>query len=212
MTNKANLVRPAKAWSHEPRCKPRQCCLGALLLVACMVLGACSLGKKTRRMFGGKVLIEVAVAESLNEDFPVAVDFVVVYDRDLLKELETLDAATWFEKERGQYLKGFDDRLDLHPFEWVPGQKVEPQSVSHRLGARAGVVFAHYFAAGEHRALVEPLKHFHLQLGEDDLETARLESGKMLTKMEKIKTRQEKKARRKAKKKAKRAGGDSSPL
>ena len=188
---------------RRARARGRRPLYGVLLLTACVVLGSCSLAKKTRRMFGGRVLIEVAVDPRLNEDFPVEVDLVVVYDRDLLKELQNLDAETWFDKEKEQYVNGFEKALDLHHWEWVPDRPVEPLSVSHRLGARAGVVFARYFADGDHRLTVEPFKHFHLALGETEFEVGPLKGRKALAEMEKDKKKREKQARKQAKKERK---------
>ncbi len=203
MTSKRAMVPPARA----RRLRHRQRRLGALLLAACIGLGGCSVVKKTQRMFGGNVLVGVSVDKRLNEDFPVAVDLVVVYDRNLLEELQAFDAATWFETEREQYLNGVDSRLEIRSWEWVPDREVETQTVSHRQGARAGVVFAHYFGEGEHRVTVEPLKHFHLDLGETDFMVRPLEGKKSLAKMEKIKKKQAKKARRQAKKQRKKGDG-----
>lgn len=204
MITTSAMAPPASARSRRRGRGPR---LVALALAAAVALSGCSVVKKTKRMFGGNVLIEVDVDPRLNEDFPVAVDLVVVYDRDLLGELEGYDAATWFEKEREAYLNGYDNRLDVHGWEWVPGRAVEPQTVAHRLGARAGVVFAHYFAPGAHRVTVEPLKHFRLDLGETDFEVGPVEGRKQLAKMEKLKKKRDKKARRQEKKRQKQGEG-----
>ncbi|MCP3959011.1 MAG: hypothetical protein GY719_14260 [bacterium] len=198
--------QPGASRGHRSRPRPVPGWLAlALLLAAGVGLGACSgTFTKTRQMFGGKVVIEVAVDEKLNEDFPIEVDFLVIYDRDLLAEIQKLDAATWFDDERKQYLSSFQDRLDLHHWEWVPGRSVEPQSIRHRLGARAGVVFARYFSTGDHSATIDPLKPFYLDLGETDFEVGPLSDARQLTKLEKIQTKREKKAARKEKKRKKR--------
>ena len=188
------------------RLKPATVWLAASILMAALVTTAGCSGTftKTRQMFGGKVLIEVAVDQRLNEDFPIEVDFLVIYDRDLLAEIQKLDAETWFDDQRKQYVNSFQDRLDLYHWEWVPGRAVEPLSIRHRLGARAGVVFARYFSEGDHVATIDPLKPFHLDLGETDFEVGPLSEAKQLTKLEKIKSKREKKAARKEKKRQKR--------
>lgn len=206
MTADAAILSPARASIRRRRRRWRAV---ALLLAGCVGLGACSLAKKTRRMFGGSVVFEVAVDPVLNENFPLAVDLVVVYDRDLLKELEKLDAATWFEKEREQYLRSFEDRLELHSWEWVPDRPVPTQTVSHRRGARAGVVFAHYFADGDHRATVKPFKHFYLELRDTAFDVDSLEGSRARSKIEKIKKKQDRKARKQERRRQKKGGGSS---
>ena len=139
-----------------------------LLAAAALAAAGCSgFTDVVRLRFGGKVRVEVVTTSELNRDFPLAVDFVVAYDKDLFKELKKLDAQTWF-AAREQYLKDFADDMDSHYWEWVPGRRVEPKKLRYRLGAQGGVVFAHYFTPGGHRVAIEPLKGFILRLGESD--------------------------------------------
>ena len=142
----------------------------AVWLIAALLLGlvGCSgFTDRVRLRFGGKVRVEVVTTANLNRDFPLAVDFVVAYDKDLFKELQKLDAQAWF-AGREQYLKDFEMKVDSHYWEWVPGRRVEPKKIRYRLGAHGGVVFAHYFTPGAHRVAIQPLKGFILRLGESD--------------------------------------------
>ena len=151
---------------RQPRKAPRAV-IWLLVATALAAAGCSGLTDKVRLRFGGKVRVEVVTTPDLNRDFPLAVDFVVAYDKDLFKELKKLDAQTWF-ASREQYLKDFEKEMDSHYWEWVPGRRVEPQKLRYQLGARGGVVFAHYFTPGDHRVAIEPLKGFILRLGESD--------------------------------------------
>lgn len=140
----------------------------AALLLAVLCVSACSgFTDKIRLRFGGKLPINVLVDPDLNLDFPLAVDFVVAYDKDIFKDLKKLDAQTWF-AGREQFLKDFDKKVDSHYWEWVPGRRVDPLRLRYKLGARGGIVFAHYFTPGEHRVAIEPLKGFILHLRDSD--------------------------------------------
>ncbi|MFQ5525120.1 MAG: hypothetical protein ACE5GX_02555 [Thermoanaerobaculia bacterium] len=175
----------------------------ALFLAACVLLGACSgFTAKISRRFGGDVPFTVELDSLLNHDFPLAVDFVVVYDKGLYEELGKLTAANWFEK-REQYRSDNDpEKLEVHSWQWVPPSDCPPcdgpgpQVVKHRLGAQGGVLFANYFNAGDHRHLIEPLKSFALVLGETE---ARIEVPANPRAAKKAARQREKEAKRKEK-------------
>ena len=119
-------------------------------------------------MFGGQIPIQVTVSPQANEESPVAVDLVVVYDEKLLGKLLEMPAATWF-IQRPQILRDYADALTLEGREWVPGQEVSPLVIPYRAGARRVLVFADYGTEGDHRAAVDPQQPFRLILGERDL-------------------------------------------
>lgn len=142
----------------------------ALLLLALVCLAsACSLPGKVRSAFGGELPIQISVAPHANENTPIAVDLLVVYNQKLLDELLKLPATDWFAK-REQFQKDHPDDLLVEKWEWIPGQEVPTQSVSYRPGAKKVVLFADYVTEGEHRATVDPQKPFRLVLGDRDFQ------------------------------------------
>lgn len=136
-------------------------------LLAVSLLVSCSATRKVRSAFGGALPIEVAIVPAANEDTPIAVDLVVVYDAKLVDELLKMPAAEWFRKKE-QYAADHP-AVAVTSWEWVPGQSVEPFKVSYRSGARSVVIFADYQTEGEHREVVGAPKPFRLILGERDL-------------------------------------------
>lgn len=139
-----------------------------LLSLLCLFSGACSAKAKVRSMFGGMLPMQVTVDPHANEDAPLAVDLVVVYDAKLADELLKLPAADWFAKKK-QLLRDYPSALDARSWEWVPGQEVAPLSIDYHLGAKKVLLFADYGTEGEHRAAVDPQQAFRLYLGENDL-------------------------------------------
>ena len=119
-------------------------------------------------MFGGLLPVEIQVAPDVNEDSPVAVDLLVIYDQKLADSLLKLPSNEWFSK-REQFVKDYPKELSLQSWEWVPGQSVDPVTIASHLGARQVILFADYRTDGEHRAAVEPQQPFRLVLGANDL-------------------------------------------
>ncbi len=119
--------------------------------------------------------MRVSVAPGLNELSPVAVELLVVYDKQLLATLEAMTAQQWFQ-QRQQLLQQYETtgKLDNHKWEWVPGQVVPQQVRSYDVGVRGGVLFANYFSPGDHRATVDPFDPFLLSLGPTSFTVERL--------------------------------------
>jgi type VI secretion system protein len=124
--------------------------------------------QKARSMFGGQLPFDVTVAQDANEDSPVAVDLVFVYDKKLLDTLLKTPSTEWFAK-RDQFVKDYGNALVVEKREWVPGQQLKDLVVAYRPGARRVVVFADYVTDGEHRATRDPQEPFLLVLGTRDI-------------------------------------------
>jgi len=136
-------------------------------LLAVLVLCACGTSKKVRQAFGGTLPIEVEVADSANDNSPVAVDLIVLYDDKLVEGLLKMPASEWFQKKQ-QYMADHP-AVAVQGWEWVPGQIIDPFKIPYRSGAKNIVLFADYHSEGEHRAVVGTPKPFRIVLGERDL-------------------------------------------
>lgn len=145
--------------------------LAAAVVVLTMgALSACSFTRvvnyKVPGLLGGNVVMRVTVTDELNDLSPVAVDLVVVYDKEVLAMLGKLSAEEWFRGGmRSQFLKDHPQhRADTWHWEWVPGQVVAEQDLAYEHGVKGGVIFADYFFPGDHRAKVDLAKPFLLHL------------------------------------------------
>lgn len=111
------------------------------------------------RMLGqSKLVMRVNVSPQANNDYPVAVDLVLVKDKELLKDLMNLSAKEWFEN-RIQYQSDYPKiELSTHQWEYVP----EQQAVSYRVplmgNLAGGIIFANYSTPGTHSAVIDPRK------------------------------------------------------
>lgn len=138
-----------------------------MLSVLTLTLVACGFLSRPGKLFGGRATVEARMSDGLNGNRPVAVDLVIVYDSKLEKELAALTADQWFAKRR-QYLQVQPDTsLEVHGWQWAPGQYVPPRPIDYRLGALSTLVFASYSSAGDHRAQVAPDQNLVLLLGDD---------------------------------------------
>jgi type VI secretion system protein len=116
--------------------------------------------------------VRVSVSPLANGGSPVAIDILLVSDKELLKQLQKMTAGDWFAK-REQIILDHPKETDLVVLsrEWVPGQVVEPARIVIGRDVRAGVIFANYFAPGEHRAVLDPrARDIQIRLGEEKLE------------------------------------------
>ncbi|MGZ5440847.1 MAG: hypothetical protein ACXW31_10600 [Thermoanaerobaculia bacterium] len=145
-----------------------------MLAVTVLLTARCGVTQKARSMFGGQLPFEVVIASDANEDSPVAVDLIFVYDKKLLDTLLKTPATEWFAK-REQFIKDYGNALAVEQWEWVPGQQIERINVSYRPGARRVVLFADYLTEGDHRATADPQEPFRLVLGARDFSVEKLQ-------------------------------------
>ncbi len=135
-----------------------------------LVTTSCGYWTRAKALLGAKVHMGVEIAPAANQNNPVAVELLLVYDDKLLATLLKMPAKEWFEK-RDQFKqdnppgKGFDS---WH-WEWVPGQLVPPQTLPLKAKVKAGVVFANYASPGEFRARINGKKSFVVHLGDHSL-------------------------------------------
>jgi type VI secretion system protein len=128
---------------------------------------SCGYWTRTRAFFGAKIQMSVAVSPGANLNNPVAVEMLLVYDDKLLETLLKTPAREWFDK-REQFRQDNPEGtgFDSWRWEWVPGQTVAPQTLPLRANAKAGLVFANYVSAGDHRARIDGKKSFTVSLGD----------------------------------------------
>lgn len=151
-------------------------------LACAALLTACPKGPKvvTQRIPGTaketKLGVRVHVSPEANGGNPVALDLLLVSDKNVLKELQKMTATDWFANggaRRNQFILDHpkEKELVVRQWEWVPGQVVAPDTLTVPADIKAAVVFANYFNAGEHRAVLDPrAKDILIELGEDKLQ------------------------------------------
>lgn len=145
-----------------------------ILLIPLLLLAtSCGLTNRVRSMFGGQLPIEVSIASDANENSPLAVELIVVYENKLIEKLLEKTARDWF-VGREQFLRDYHEGVQVLKREWVPGQVVAPIELDYGVGAKKVIVFADYLTPGEHRAVIDPQQPFRLILGQSELDVEEL--------------------------------------
>lgn len=143
------------------------------LLLCCallLLLAGCNAWRATKSLFGGNFPVEVTITRTVNQESPIAVQLVIVYDKAVLDQLVTLSARDFFE-QREQLARDLEGKADLsNHWEWVPWVPGEPGTlelnIPYHLGANAAVFYADYFSPGHHRLLADIHKPICLRFEE----------------------------------------------
>jgi type VI secretion system protein len=114
-----------------------------------------------------ELVMDVHVEPEANHNSPVAVDVLLVKDKDVLKSLIGMSATEWFQK-RKDFERTHPKGILASSWEWVPGQEVGPVSVPKASSAKAILLFANYLTSGEHRAELPKGGQVSLKLSADD--------------------------------------------
>ena len=108
--------------------------------------------------------------DGANDNLPLSVDFVVVYDQELLKKLKTMTAKQYF-ASIDQLRRDNMSMLDVWRWEMIPGQFLGNYTPSFKSSnAWGGFFFADYQKPGEHRFSVGSAPHICVVLGTETIE------------------------------------------
>jgi len=124
------------------------------------------LARETRRI-GGHFSMQVSIADNANLNQPIAVDLVLVKDKDLLKQFSQLPATAWFDK-RDQLMRDHAAKVELVSWEWVPGEVVPEVELKINPSIDGAVIFARYSTPGDHRAVLSSFGPSQLSLDKED--------------------------------------------
>jgi type VI secretion system protein len=110
---------------------------------------------------GTRLQLHVTVAPDVNDDRPIPVDVVFVWDKAAAAKFDALTAKDWFDKKDAFRRDDPQERaFTIRDWEWVPGQEVPEIDLTihaaSRRWLRAVYVFANYRTEGSHRARLGP--------------------------------------------------------
>ena len=108
-----------------------------------------------------RLQLHIQVAPDVNDDRPIPVDVVFVWDKATAAKLDALTAKDWFEKKAAMRRDDPKEQaFTAREWEWVPGQDVPDIDLNvpaaSRKWLRAIFVFANYRTEGPHRAHLSP--------------------------------------------------------
>lgn len=119
-----------------------------------MAMLACSHAKKVvniATLRPGPLNLNVAIDPAANGNSPVALDVALVKDKNLWKTAQAMAAKDWF-AQRSDLERRYRAKLEVHSWEWVPGQEVQPITINVPRRFSGAMVFADYPSPGTHSA------------------------------------------------------------
>jgi type VI secretion system protein len=129
--------------------------------------GALKRTTRVAHVSSGKLAMQVAIAPAANQNSPVAVDVVLIKDKNFLKAASAMSAADWFAKKT-QLQRQNPKAMDVMSWEWVPGQEIQPISFVVPVDTQAAMMFANYASSGPHSAPLPTSGKVAVSLDDDD--------------------------------------------
>jgi type VI secretion system protein len=112
--------------------------------------------------------LQFEVAPNANDSTPFAVDIVAVSDEDVLKKLQSTNAAQWFDPQ-SNLKRDYPQALKVWNFELTPNSRlVAPAEFAGR-PAQGLLLFANYKTAGAHRLRLETYKKASIEFAAGDI-------------------------------------------
>ena len=116
--------------------------------------------------------VQFNVAKDMNNNAPVSVKIVIVYDNDLYKKMGKLTAAQFFEQEASLAADNAG-KFEVFNAEIVPGQKNDPLLIEPKDTSGVGIwVFGRYATPGPHRQSIGTDRIVQLNLLKKDFKVA----------------------------------------
>jgi type VI secretion system protein len=129
-----------------------------VILLAGVFASGCGVPKHASHAVGirrdVKFFMQLNVSPAANNNNPVAMDFVMVLDKKLIKEVGKLAAKDWFDR-REQIQRDYPNLTEVVPWELVPGQHTGTISVDVNPKAQGAFLFAKYLNTGDNRAAID---------------------------------------------------------
>jgi type VI secretion system protein len=145
----------------------------ALTLPLLCALNGCGVSKgiakrasRVAKLSNGKLSLEVITSPDANRNGPIAVDVLLIKDKELLKTTQGMSASDWSAK-KSQLQRQFPKGVEVMYWEWVPNQTAVVD-VDVPVDTRAVMMFANYSSAGLHSALLPMRGRVVLSLNDED--------------------------------------------
>lgn len=111
--------------------------------------------------------LNITIDPVANENSPVALDLVLIKDKNFWKTAPAMTAKDWF-AQRSDLQRRYRKKLEVHSWEWVPGQAIAPIIIKVPRRFSGAMVFANYPSLGTHSAPVPLGGNVIIALREND--------------------------------------------
>lgn len=144
------------------------------LVMICAGCTACSSIKNKAKAVANRVTLQpspldlnVGIDAKANKNSPVAVDVVLIKDKNFWKTAPAMTARDWF-AQRSDLQRRYGKKLQVSSWEWVPGQPIAPMTVTVPRRLSGAMVFANYPSPGTHSAPLPLGGKVSISLQQDD--------------------------------------------
>jgi len=150
--------------------------VAALLCVSLAPLGmsGCSKVKSTAKGVANRALLRpsptglnVGIDADANRNSPVALDVVLIKDKNFWKAAPSMSAKDWF-AQKNDLQRRYGKKMQVQSWEWVPSQPIGPITVKVPRGLSGAMVFANYPTPGTHSAPLPLGSKININLQKDD--------------------------------------------
>jgi type VI secretion system protein len=147
------------------------CVFLAAMLMWC---SGCSKVKSTAKGVANRALLrpsptglDVGIDPDANSNSPVALDVVLIKDKNFWKAAPAMSAKDWF-AQKDELTRRYGAKLQVSSWEWVPDQHIGPIQVKVPRRLSGAMVFANYPSPGTHSAPLPLGKKISIALQKDD--------------------------------------------
>ena len=111
--------------------------------------------------------LDVGIDSDANKNSPVAMDVVLIKDKNFWKAAPDMSAKDWFAR-KSDLERRYGKKLQVTSWEWVPGQPIAPITVKVPRWLYGAMVFANYPSPGSHSAPLPAGGKVSISLEEQD--------------------------------------------
>ena len=166
----------SKEKGHHVRWKYGAGWIAILLLAWTAEIGCSKVKKITNRatLRPSPLDLSVGIDPAANKNSPVALDVVLIKDKNFWKTAPATSAKDWF-AQKSDLQRRYGKKLQVSSWEWVPGQPIAPITVKIPRWLSGAMVFANYPTPGTHSAPLPLGGKVSISLQKDDF---KMETGK----------------------------------
>jgi len=113
------------------------------------------------------VKLDVVIDPNANSNSPIALDVVLIKDKNFWKAAPNLAAKDWF-AQKSDLQRRYGVKLVVQSWEWIPGEKISPITRKVPRGVSGAMVFAGYPSPGSHSAPLPRGVTVTISLGPED--------------------------------------------
>ena len=124
--------------------------------------------ERVAHVSSGTLSLQIDISPTANQNSPVAVDVVLIRDKNFLKTVQGMSANDWFTKKMQLQRQNPKAIAEVKSWEWIPDQFIGPINFVVPVDVQAAMMFANYASGGPHSAPLPTSGKVAISLGDED--------------------------------------------